>query len=161
MVLDPKDTRALRDAFGAFMTGVTIVTTRGGDGAPTGLTANSFTSVSLDPPLLLVCVQGRSRTLSSIRESRGFAVNILAEGQETLSNRFARPVDDRFEGVEWSHGPRGGPILPGVCGWFDCALHDEVAAGDHFILIGRVEGFNHRETAPLGYSRGGYFSLSG
>lgn len=161
MVLDPKDTRALRDAFGAFMTGVTIVTTNGPDGEPTGLTANSFTSVSLDPPLLLVCVRGRSRTLSEIRRNGGFAVNILAEGQETLSNQFARPTPDRFEGVEWTHGPLGGAILPDVCGWFDCALHDEVAAGDHIILIGRVEGFNHRDVAPLGYSRGGYFSLSG
>ncbi|MEO1610810.1 MAG: flavin reductase family protein [Pseudomonadota bacterium] len=159
MSLDPADTRALRDAFGAFMTGVTIVTTLDEAGAPAGLTANSFTSVSLDPALLLVCVAGASRTLPAVRASKGFAVNILAEGQEALSNRFAGKAEDRFEDVDWRPGPLGAPILPGVCGWFDCALHDEVAAGDHIILIGRVEGFDHPGGAPLGYAKGGYFTL--
>lgn len=156
---DAHDTRALRDAFGAFMTGVTIVTSTRADGAPVGLTANSFTSVSLDPALLLVCVSGKSRTLPAVRAAQGFAVNILAEGQEALSNRFAGRAEDRFEGVDWHPGPRGGPILPGACGWFDCALDKEVDAGDHIILIGRVEGFEHLGGAPLGYAKGGYFSL--
>lgn len=152
------DPRALRDAFGAFMTGVTIVTTVSADGAPAGLTANSFTSVSLDPALLLVCLSGRSRTLPSIRASGGFAVNILAEGQRDLSNRFAGRSDDRFAGVDWTPGPRGGPILTGACGWFDCALHDEVAAGDHLVMIGKVEGFGLIGGKPLGYAKGDYFT---
>lgn len=155
---DPLDTRALRDAFGAFMTGVTIVTAAGRDG-PAGLTANSFTSVSLTPPLLLVCVNGASRSLGAIRDAGGFAVNILAETQRDLSNRFAGRAEDRFDGVDWRAGPVGGPILAGVCGWFDCRLHDEVMAGDHVVLIGRVEGFDHVGGAPLGYARGDYFSL--
>ena len=155
----PSDTRALRDAFGAFMTGVTIVTTIGADGAPAGLTANSFTSVSLDPALLLVCLSGKSRTLPAIRSSGGFAVNILSEGQRDLSNRFAGRSEDRFAGVDWAPGPRGAPILAGACGWFDCALHDEVGAGDHLIMIGRVEGFELVGGKPLGYAQGGYFTL--
>ena len=152
------DPRALRDAFGAFMTGVTIVTAEH-EGAPAGLTANSFTSVSLDPPLLLVCVSKRSVSLAAIRASGGFAVNILEESQRDLSNRFARPTEDRYEGVEWRRGPSGSPILNGVCGWFDCRLREEVSAGDHVILLGRVEAFDHVGGAPLGYAKGGYFSL--
>lgn len=156
-----KDDRTLRDAFGAFMTGVTIVTTTGPSGEPVGLTANSFTSVSIDPPLLLVCISRRSQSLSSIQRSGGFAVNILAENQRELSTRFARRAGDRFEGVNWRPGPVGGPILDGVCGWFDCRLHDQLAAGDHVIFIGRVEGFDHTRQHPLGYARGDYFSLEG
>lgn len=159
MAADITDSRALRDAFGAFMTGVTIVTGADAAGAPVGLTANSFTSVSLDPPLLLVCLSGRSRSLPTIRGAGGFAVNILAENQRDLSNRFARPAENRFEGVPWRRGPVGAPVLDGVCGWFDCRLHDEIHAGDHVILIGRVGGFGHPGGRPLGYARGDYFSL--
>ncbi|QIE57355.1 flavin reductase family protein [Pikeienuella piscinae] len=151
--------RALRDAFGAFMTGVTIVTTIDAAGAPVGLTANAFTSVSLDPPLVLVCISRRSLSLSAFQRSGGFAVNILADDQQSLSDRFARRTEDRFSGVEWRPGPVGGPVLAGVCGWFDCRLHDQLAAGDHMILIGRVSGFDHNSQRPLGYSRGDYFSL--
>lgn len=157
---DPPDPKALREAFGAFMTGVTIVTACGPDGAPAGLTANSFTSVSLDPPLLLVCVARQSHSLLIIQRAGGFAVNILAEHQQDLSNRFARQTEDRFADIDWAPGPFGAPVLSGVCGWFDCRLHDQVTAGDHVILIGKVEGFDHAGGAPLGYARGGYFSLS-
>ncbi|MEO0362226.1 MAG: flavin reductase family protein [Pseudomonadota bacterium] len=161
LVQGAPDPKALRDAFGAFMTGVTIVTARDPGGELAGLTANSFTSVSLDPPLLLVCLARRSQSLLIIQRAGGFAVNILAESQQDLSNRFARPSDDRFDGVDWAPGPFGAPILSGVCGWFDCRLHDQVTAGDHVILIGKVEGFDHAGGAPLGYARGGYFSLNG
>lgn len=153
------ESRALRDAFGAFMTGVTIVTTMDSEGNPQGLTANAFASVSLDPPLLLVCISRRSHSLPSIQQSGGFAVNILADNQQALSDRFARRAGDRFEGVAWEPGPVGGPVLDGVCGWFDCRLFDQHAAGDHMILIGRVEGFHHNAQHPLGYARGGYFSI--
>lgn len=155
---DEAERRALRDAFGAFMTGVTIVTTIDEAGAPIGLTANAFASVSLDPPLLLVCISSRSLSLPAFRRSGGFAVNILSTAQQELSNRFARPVENRFDGVDWAPGPVGGPVLHDVCGWFDCRLHDQVEAGDHIIMIGRVEGFDHNPQTPLGYARGGYFS---
>ena len=152
------DPLALREAFGAFMTGVTIVTALGEEG-PVGLTANSFTSVSLDPPLLLVCVAKASSSLPTIHASGGFAVNILEESQIELSNRFARPAANRYDGVAWRRGPGGSPILEGVCGWFDCRVSEEVSAGDHVVLLGRVEAFDHPGGAPLGYARGGYFSL--
>ncbi len=152
-----EDRRALRIAFGAFMTGVTIVTTRSDDGTPVGLTANSFTSVSLTPPLLLVCIAKTSLSLPFFQQARGFAVNILSKGQKALSNRFAKPAENRFEGVAWHSGPVGNPVLDGVCGWFDCHHHDQVEAGDHIILIGNVHGFGHAGGEPLGYARGDYF----
>lgn len=152
------DPRALRDAFGTFMTGVTVVTTFGEDGNPRGFTANSFSSVSLDPPLLLVSIARTSQNYETFSKARGFAVNILSEGQKDVSNTFARPVADRFAAVKWHKGPCGAPVLSGVSAWFDCATHQIVEAGDHAILIGRVEGFESMPTAGLGYYRGSYFT---
>ena len=152
------DARALRDAFGAFLTGVTVVTTHNADGAPIGFTANSFTSVSLDPPLLLVCLAKTSRNYTTLTGARGFAINILAEGQKDVSNTFARPVEDRFAAVEWKTGPYGSPVFAEVAAWFDCSMHDLIDAGDHVILIGRVEAFENSGKTGLGYARGGYFT---
>lgn len=154
------DPRALRDAFGAFATGVTVVTARGADGRPIGFTANSFTSVSLDPPLLLVCLAKTSRNLRAMSEAKGFAVNILAEDQQDVSNVFARPVEDRFAHVEWIEGPSGSPVFPLAAAWFDCRRETIVDAGDHVILLGRVEGFANSERNGLGYVRGAYFKPS-
>jgi len=152
MTVDP---RALRDAFGCFMTGVTVVTTVQ-DGRPLGFTANSFSSVSLDPPLLLVSIANRSANLSAFTTGAGFAINILSEGQKDLSARFARPVDDRFADLYWRHGPAGNPVLAGVSAWFDCRLDQAVPAGDHTILIGRITGFEAGNAPGLGYYRGAY-----
>ena len=155
MTFDP---RALRDAFGAFLTGVTVVTTFNEDGAPLGFTANSFTSVSLDPPLLLVCLAKTSRNYAALTGAKGFGVNILSEEQKEVSNTFARPVEDRFSAVEWRKGPLGSPVFANVAAWFDCATHELVDAGDHVILLGRVEGFENSGKTGLGYARGGYFT---
>lgn len=152
------DPRALRNAFGAFLTGVTVVTTRNGAGEPIGFTANSFTSVSLDPPLLLVCLAKTSRNFDAVTRATGFAVNILSEAQKDVSNTFARPVEDRFAAVSWRDGPYGSPIFAEVSAWFDCSTHQVVEAGDHVILIGQVEAFEDSGLAGLGYARGGYFS---
>lgn len=95
------DLRALRDAFGAFLTGVTVVATFNDEGGPIGFTANSFTSVSLDPPLLLVCLAKTSRNYQTLMTAKGFSVNILSEDQKDVSNTFARPVEDRFAAVDW------------------------------------------------------------
>ena len=152
------DARGLRDAFGSFLTGVTVVTTHNAEGAPIGFTANSFTSVSLDPPLLLVCLAKTSRNYAALTEASGFAVNILAEDQKDVSNTFARPVEDRFAAVEWKTGPFGSPVFADVAAWFDCSMHELVDAGDHVILIGRVEGFENSGKTGLGYARGGYFT---
>lgn len=153
MTVDP---RALRAAFGAFQTGVTVVTTADTEGRPIGFTANSFTSVSLDPPLLLVCLAKRSFNYATMTGAAGFAVNILAEDQEAISNTFARPSEDRFAEVGWRPGPHGAPVLDGAAAWFDCATHEIVDAGDHAILIGRVEAFADAGTNGLGYARGAY-----
>lgn len=152
------DPRALRDAFGAFMTGVTVVTTKAADASPRGFTANSFSSVSLDPPLLLVSIAKSSSNYDVFTKADGFAVNILSEHQKPISNAFSRPVQDRFAGVDWSWGPQGAPILAGVSAWFDCALHQIVDAGDHAILLGRVGAFYTGTSAGLGYYRGSYFT---
>ncbi|MFT5656961.1 MAG: flavin reductase (DIM6/NTAB) family NADH-FMN oxidoreductase RutF [Gammaproteobacteria bacterium] len=150
------DPRALRDAFGSFMTGVTVVTTHDKDDNPLGFTANSFTSVSLDPPLVLVCLANSSANYDVLVNNDRFAINVLCENQKEVSNTFARPVDDRFATVNWRQGPHGSPILDGVSAWFDCSSHKQVEAGDHVILIGRVEAFEATAVPGLGYARGAY-----
>lgn len=154
------DPRQLRDAFGTFMTGVTVVTSHNHTGQPIGFTANSFTSVSLDPPLLLVSLAKSSGNYAAMTSAAGFAVNILSEAQEAVSNTFARPVEDRFAAVEWSSGPHGAPILAGVAAWFDCSMHQVVDAGDHALLIGQIEAFETIGLNGLGYVRGSYFRPS-
>jgi len=150
------DQRALRNAFGAFMTGVTVVTTRDADGTPRGFTANSFASVSLDPPLLSACLATSSRSIETFRSAAGFAVTVLAEDQEGVAKTFAAPVENRFGAVDWAPGPYGGPILAGGAAWFDCSMHAVVEAGDHVILLGRVEAFADTGANGLGYARGGF-----
>tara|TARA_R110002126_G_scaffold121527_1_gene263098 strand:- start:1650 stop:2564 length:915 start_codon:yes stop_codon:yes gene_type:complete len=150
------DPRELRNAFGTFMTGVTVVTAKGSDGAPMGFTANSFTSVSLDPPLVLVCLANTSRNFTAFTQADGFAVNILSETQRDVSNTFARPAEDRFANVDWHEGPNGGPVIDGASAWFDCSMHKTVDAGDHVILIGHVEAFEASPAPALGYARGAY-----
>lgn len=153
------DGRDLRRAFGNFATGVTIVTTLAADGKPCGFTANSFTSVSIDPPLLLVSIGKWAHGLPVFTASEGFAVNILAREQRDLSNRFAAAGSDKFAGVEWRAEATGSPVLAGVVAWFDCSHHEQVDAGDHVILIGRIERYAYNTDAPLGFCRGAYVSF--
>lgn len=156
-VADPAiDVRELRRALGAFVTGVTVVTTIDAAGAPRGFTANSFSSVSLDPPLVLVCVAKTASSCPVFSAAKGYAVNILAEGQREVSGTFASRSADKFGAVSWRKGRTGSPILDGVAAWLDCELHDTVDAGDHVILIGRVLAFDHAPANPLGYCRGNY-----
>ena len=150
------DPRALRDAFGCFMTGVTVVTTIDATGKPRGFTANSFASVSLDPALLLVSIANNSANLAAFAGGAGFAVNILSERQKEVSATFARPVPDRFATVTWRRGPVGSPLIAGVSAWFDCTLHQTVQAGDHSILIGCIGAFEASQAPGLGYHRGAY-----
>ena len=153
------DPRELRTAFGRFMTGVAVVTTRAPDGAPLGFTANSFSSVSLDPPLLLVCPGKFLSSHATFAACRHFAVNILAEGQEAVSNIFASFRGDRFARVSHHDDLHGIPVLDGVTARFSCVTHKVVDAGDHAILLGRVAAFEHNEAPGLGYVGGRYFSL--
>lgn len=153
------DNRELRAAFGSFMTGVTIVTTVGVDGQPRGFTANSFTSVSLEPPLLLICVGKAAASVDVFREAAGFAVNILSEAQKETSVLFASKRPDKFEAARWRPGPFGNPLIEGSAAWFDCARYQVVDAGDHIILMGHVEAFSYTDANPLGYARGHYITL--
>jgi len=156
---DLTDTTALRAAFGSFLTGVTIVTTRSTAGEPVGFTANSFTSVSLAPPLLLVSLSNDLNCMAAFEGSDHFAVNILAADQQNLSNTFASYDGDRFEGINHSPSQHGSPLLEGVCAWFDCKVHQRIVAGDHTLYIGEILDFDVNEATGLGYSRKGYFSL--
>jgi len=150
--------RELRDAFGAFMTGVTIVTTATDDGKPLGFTANSFSSVSLDPALLLVSIAKTSSNYQTFSTTGHFAINILAENQKELSNTFARPSDDRFANVNWNLSANSNPLIAEVSAWFDCTTHAVIDAGDHALIIGKVQAFHSAGYAGLGYYRGGYFT---
>lgn len=154
------DPRTLRDAMGCFATGITIVTALDGNGMPAGLTANSFTSVSLDPPLLLVCVANTSGTAPVLRDASHFGVNVLQIGQQPASNRFATKGEDRFANLPWAPGETGVPLLGGSLVSFECQRESLHEAGDHFILVGRVVRAQfepHRD--PLLYFRGKYRRL--
>ena len=153
------DARDLRRAFGHFATGVTIVTTLDEAGTPCGFTANSFTSVSIDPPLLLVNIAKSAFGRDAFTGSRGFAINILAADQRDLSNRFARAGTDKFANQDWHTAVTGSPIIDAVVAWFDCEHFEQVDAGDHIILIGRVLQYEYNTHAPLGFCRGAYVSF--
>ena len=153
------DGRDLRRAFGNFATGVTIVTTLDAAGNPCGFTANSFTSVSIEPPLLLVSIAKTAYGCEVFTSSQGFAVNILARDQRELSNRFAASGADKFANLDWQGKASGSPIVDGVVAWFDCAHHEQVDAGDHVILIGRVLDYAYNTHTPLGFCRGAYVSF--
>jgi flavin reductase (DIM6/NTAB) family NADH-FMN oxidoreductase RutF len=157
LAIDPKE---FRRAGGKFLTGVTIATARAVDGAPHGLTANSFTTVSLTPPLILVCVDTRARLLEHFLGTGYFAVNVLTEAQQELSSRFAKPNIDRFDGVEWYEGRTGAPLLPGSLATLECKLVQQPAAGDHIILVGEVLHLSMADGSPLGYFSGCYRQLT-
>jgi len=153
-------TRDFRNALGTFPTGVTIVTTLDKENKPIGFTANSFTSVSLNPQLILICIDKASFNLESFSNGESFAVNVLSESQDQISTTFARPVTDRFERIDWESGVTGSPIIEGSAAWFDCAKDNFIDSGDHFILIGRVLAFNSTTKTPLVYLRGNYVNLN-
>jgi flavin reductase (DIM6/NTAB) family NADH-FMN oxidoreductase RutF len=129
------------------------------DGSPRGFTANSITSVSLDPPLILVCIAKTATSYPIYSATGHFSVIILAEHQTAVSGLFASKRLDKFSAASWKAGPAGSPILDDVTAWFDCRRHDIVDAGDHVVLIGRVVGFEERATNPLGYCRGAHITF--
>ena len=156
-MLEPAiDARELRQALGAFATGVTIVTTRALSGAPVGLTANSFNSVSLDPPLVLWSLALSSQHIDVFRAAGWWAVHILSAGQEALSARFASRVLDRFEGVAWTPGEAGVPLIADCTARFVCRTAFEYEGGDHAIFVGQVSELTRAAAAPLIYHSGRY-----
>lgn len=155
--LDPRD---LRNAFGMFATGVTIVTTVNADGRPIGLTCNSFSSVSLKPPLVLWSLSAYSPSLQAFLSAPCFAVNILANHQEELSRRFSSPIADRFAGVDYSTGESGIPLITGAAAQIQCRNETRHYSGDHVVLLGRVLCYAYRDVEPLVFSRGRYRYLA-
>ena len=153
------DHKDFRRALGQYPTGVTVITTLEPDGTPRGFTANSFTSVSLAPPLLSVCIAKSAASCEVFCEASHFAVNVLEEGQKDISGLFATQRPDKFQVARWRKGEAGTPLIEDSSAWFECRRHDRVEAGDHIILIGRVIDFAHRSSQPLGYVRGSYFTL--
>ncbi len=160
----PVSPAQLRDAMGHFATGVTIITSVGPDGAPVGTTANAVTSLSLEPPLVLVCFDLKSATLEAIRGHRAFAVNVLGQRQRHLSTNFAkRGLAAVWDGVTHHRGPTGSPRLADVIAVIECTVEQAFPGGDHEIVIGRVR---HVETSPeaatpLLFWRGKYTSIEG
>jgi flavin reductase (DIM6/NTAB) family NADH-FMN oxidoreductase RutF len=158
MVIDAKD---FRNALGCFTTGVTIITAIGARGQKLGITANSFSSVSLDPPLVLFSLDRRALSLSDFLSTGHFAVNVLSASQATLSRQFAQAQVDKWAGVEWDTWDYDCPILKGCHAVFECAIAYTYTGGDHVIFVGQVEKYVvDQDQLPLLYYRGKYRRLS-
>ena len=153
------DSLELRTAFGKFMTGVTVATAITDDGTPVGLTANSFTSVSLDPPLLLVCPARSMSCFEVFKQCEYFHISVLAHNQLKTSDTFASKSDDRFENTAWTPDSNGVPMIDGAIASFACKRYRSIDAGDHIILLGEVMEFSSDKEQGLGYSEGEYFIL--
>jgi flavin reductase (DIM6/NTAB) family NADH-FMN oxidoreductase RutF len=150
-----EQTLTLRQCLGKFATGVTVVTCQGPLG-PCGITANSFSSVSLDPPLVLWSIAKVSNSLQAFLDADHFAFNVLSAGQQTLSHHFAQPDHTRFNGIEHATSEYGVPLLPDTIACFECrtdAIHD---CGDHYIIIGKVQRFHSVDGEPLLFFGGEY-----
>ncbi len=153
------DTKPLRQALGRFTTGVTIITCLDAQGRAVGLTANSFTSLSLDPALVLWSLRRSSPTLAAFSAATHFAVNVLGEAQVEVSRHFASNAADRFAQGQWSAGLEGLPVLAGCAALFECASVSQQDAGDHVLFIGRVLNFVEAPVAPLLFQAGHYRML--
>lgn len=154
--------RALRNTLGSFATGVTVVSTCNAGGQPTGITINSFSSVSLDPPLILWSLSNGSPSLDTFLRAQHYAVNILAEEQEWLSNHFAARTENPFSPVEVTSGLGGIPLLTGCLAWFECTHEAHYPGGDHLVFVGRILRFTQGKMAnPLIFHGGRYRRLVG
>lgn len=154
------DSSEFRAVMGHYPTGVTIVTAIDPDGAPVGLTIGSFSSVSLDPPLVAFYPQRNSGSFARLRQAKSFCINILADDQEALCRTFASRADDKFSRINWDLSPGGAPILEDALAWLECSPHAVAEAGDHFIVTGTVRAFEtKRDRMPLLFFRGGYGSF--
>ena len=150
------DSRQLRNALGRFPTGVTVITARGPDGKREGLTANSFSALSLDPPLVLWSIVRKSASLPGFLAAGHFAVNVLKSDQSPLSHRFATPSDDKFAGIELQEGFGGSPLLPGALASFECRTEQTIDGGDHLLFVGRVHRIRYCNGEPLIFNAGKY-----
>jgi len=156
------DTRNFRRALGQFATGVTVVTGIAQNGNAVGITVNSFASVSLDPPLILFCVDSSAPSCATFASGSSFALNVLSQDQEALSNNFASPLEDKFIDVEFDTWETGSPILKGCLANLECRREAVYDGGDHKIIVGRVEKLANSDTGhPLLYFQSNYARLGG
>jgi flavin reductase (DIM6/NTAB) family NADH-FMN oxidoreductase RutF len=157
------DTRELRNALGCFATGITVITALDESKAPVGLTANSFTSLSLDPPLVLFCVDRTIKSFQAIHANRHFAVNILREDQENISRQFAKSGADKWSGIKFETWDTGCPILGGCIANLECDVEQVFEGGDHIIVVGKVRRMvfdQDAECRPLLYFKGKYGAVA-
>ncbi|MEO1105073.1 MAG: flavin reductase family protein, partial [Pseudomonadota bacterium] len=150
------DKRALRQTLGQFATGVTVVTCRAPDGTPVGMTANSFTSVSLEPPLVLWSVDRTARSFEAFAGAQDFAFSVLAQDQAAISNRFSKPGVAKFAGGGWSPGRADVPLIDEAAAHIECVQHTAFAGGDHLIIVGEVVRFKRSARRPLVFAQGRY-----
>lgn len=153
------DQDSFRSVLGRFATGVTVVTTVDASGRDMGMTVSAFASVSLNPPLVLICIDHTASIYDVLSKASHFIVNILSEGQEALARRFAESGQNRFDEIGYDRGQTGGAILDEVLGYIECEVVTRHQAGDHDVLTGVVEVAVAKEGKPLLYYRGGYAQL--
>lgn len=156
--LSGPDADSFRHVLGHYPTGVAVITAHTGAG-PVGMAMNSFTSLSLQPPLVLFCPAESSATWPLLRSAGAIAINVLSAGQESVSRAFAARDSDRFAGIGWSAGGNGAPLLDDALGWLECTVEAEHPAGDHTVVIARIElmGVHDQIADPLVFFRGGYY----
>lgn len=147
--LPPVSSEEFRHACSRFASGVTIATALDAQGTPHGLTVSSFTSVSLDPPLILICLGHQVTIIEHFRAAKHFGINILSEQQQSLSDRFARKGFDRFDGLPWDRGITGVPVIPGALAAIECSVHQRFSSGDHDIFVGLMVQTRVSDGEPL------------
>ena len=155
------NSKNFRQCLGKFATGVTVVTCCNADGQPCGITANSFSSVSLEPPLVLWNIAKVSNSLQAYLDASHFAINVLSADQESVSAHFAKSDHTLFDGIDFDLSDAGAPILPGTMAVFECRTHEIHDCGDHHIIIGEVTSFRSEDREPLLFFSGGYRNIAG
>jgi flavin reductase (DIM6/NTAB) family NADH-FMN oxidoreductase RutF len=153
------DQSAFRAVLGRFATGVTVVTTRDKRGRDAGMTVSAFSSVSLEPPLVLICIDHAASIYNTLAKATHFVANILSEGQEAIARRFSEKDPNRFEGIGYERGQTGCAVIFDVLGYIECGIIARHEAGDHTIIVGQVDVAVSNEGKPLLYYRGGYAQL--
>ena len=152
--MSEKNNKVLREAFGMFSTGITVVTTTDKNKNPIGMTVNSFSSVSLDPPLVLWSIAKKQPSYGTFLEAKGYAVNVLSKEQIELCNHFASPLENKFDNVNWKLSENGFPLLNNTIACFDCVKWNDYAGGDHTILVGKVTSSDKTNLKPLTFWNG-------
>ena len=155
----PFDTRELRDVLGRFATDVTVITTCGDGDKPLGLAVNSFASVSLDPPEILWSIVSKAPSRPAFEQHGAFAVNVIQEADKDQALRFAKPLENKFEGIAWRRGWRGVPVLENALATLECGVKQMIPSRDHHIIVGSVRAIDSREGDPLVFFRGQFTSL--